>query len=53
MDVEMKPAVEIKRKRTASSTQTGGGKKQKLGNVRKIGVPVNRLVRLNLFLLSY
>lgn len=42
-DVEMKPAPENKRKRTASSATSGGGKKQKLSNVRKIGVPVNRL----------
>lgn len=39
----MKAAPENKRKRTASSTKNGGGKKQKLTNVRKIGVPVNRL----------
>lgn len=39
----MKPAVENKRKRTASSSKVAGQKKQKLSNVRKIGVPVNRL----------
>lgn len=39
----MKAAPENKRKRTASSAQAGGTKKQKLTNVRKIGVPVNRL----------
>jgi len=33
-------------KRTASSTQSGGLKKQKLTNVRKIGVPVNRVTPL-------
>lgn len=43
MDVEMNTVPEIKRKRTGSSTQIGGNKKQKLTNVRKIGVPVNRL----------
>lgn len=40
----MKTVPENKRKRTGSSTQNSGQKKQKLTNVRKIGVPVNRLV---------
>jgi len=39
-------APEIKRKRTGSSTHLGGNKKQKLTNVRKIGVPVNRITPL-------
>ncbi|CRL04062.1 CLUMA_CG017175, isoform A [Clunio marinus] len=42
-DVEMVTAPENPRKRTASSTQTKDFKKQKLTNVRKIGVPVNRI----------
>lgn len=42
MDVEMKPVAEIKRKRTASSNQSGGVKKQKLTNSRKVSVPVHR-----------
>lgn len=42
-DVEMKPAPEVKRKRVASTTTSIGSKKQKLSNVRKVGVPVNRL----------
>ncbi len=45
MDVEM-PSVEVSRKRTASSTgkSEGGVKKQKLSNIRKVSVPVHRLV---------
>jgi len=46
MDVEMKTVPEIKRKRTGSSTHIGGNKKPKLRNVRKIGVPVNRITPL-------
>lgn len=43
MDCDKPPSVENKRKRTASSVQDGSTKKQKLTNVRKVGVPVNRL----------
>lgn len=39
----MQPVVENKRKRTSSSIQSGNSKKQKLTNVRKVAVPVNRL----------
>lgn len=46
VDVEMKPPAENKRKRMSSSTQSAGSKKQKLSNVRKVGVPVNRLGNL-------
>jgi len=42
----MKTVPEIKRKRTGSSTHIGGNKKPKLRNVRKIGVPVNRITPL-------
>lgn len=42
----MNTVPEIKRKRTGSSTHIGVNKKQKLTNVRKIGVPVNRITPL-------
>lgn len=47
MDVEMQAVTEISRKRTASTTTAqseSGFKKQKLSNIRKISVPVHRLV---------
>lgn len=46
MDVEMQAAPEVSRKRTASTAtaQSEGGKKQKLSNIRKITVPVHRLI---------
>lgn len=42
-DVEMKSTPETNRKRSASLVHSNGHKKQKLANLRKIGVPVNRL----------
>ena len=43
----MQAVPEVSRKRTASTTTAqseGGVKKQKLSNIRKISVPVHRLV---------
>lgn len=51
--MEIQAAPEVSRKRTASKSapSEGGVKKQKLSNVRKITVPIHRLV--NFYIKQY